>query len=101
MHPCASCEFKGRTFNELIEHEQRSHTKVIDPGAEFSAPKSNKLKDVIDWVRKHPDCTLKSGEAKLLLDEIDRLENIRVTALKAAEKLEAIIQREQFGRNMT
>lgn len=47
------------------------HVCKIDPGAEFSAPKSNKTQDIIDWVRKYPDCTLRSGEAKLLLDKIN------------------------------
>lgn len=46
---------------------------IVDPGNEFSGPSNKKLVELIVWLRKHPDMTLRSGEGKLLLDEIDRL----------------------------
>lgn len=33
----------------------------------------NRLEFVMDWVRRHPSCTLSSGEGAVLLAEIDRL----------------------------
>ncbi len=47
--------------------------RIIDPGNEFSKPKIEKLRRLEDWITRHPDCTLASGEARLLLDEIIRL----------------------------
>jgi hypothetical protein len=71
---CSSCEFVGRTFNELVEHGQQKHgEKAIDPGNEFSSPSTKKLAGVLEWVRRQPDANLKTGEGKLLVDEIDRL----------------------------
>ena len=46
---------------------------MIDPGAEFSHPKGT-LAWLMAFVRRHPDCTLPAGEAKMLLNEIDRLD---------------------------
>ena len=34
----------------------------------------DKLKFITSWLRKHPAATLGSGEGKILLDEIDRLQ---------------------------
>lgn len=74
MYPCERCEWISPSYNALIEHGQKMHgDKQVDPGNEFSSPSKKKLLDVIAWVRKQPDANLKTGEGKLLLDEIDRL----------------------------
>lgn len=74
MYPCDRCEFKAHTYNSLIEHGQQAHAdKPLDPGNEFSGPSDKKLTNIIMWVRKHPDMNLRTGEGKVLLDEIDRL----------------------------
>lgn len=88
MYHCGLCEFSSTSYNAVIEHDIQKHgAKVQDPGAEFSAPKSSKTKDIIEWVRKHPDCTLRGGEAKLLLDEIDKLQKEKDLADKEVDKL--------------
>jgi hypothetical protein len=43
-----------------------------DPGAEPGKIGVSKLPSLMDFIRRHPDCTLRGGEGKLLLDEIDR-----------------------------
>jgi hypothetical protein len=53
---------------------QPASERPIDPGAEFSRPREGKLPFIIGWVERHPACTLAGGEAKLLVDEITRLE---------------------------
>lgn len=50
--------------------------RPIDPGAEFARPREGKLPFLIEFVERHPACTLAGGEAKLLVDEIRRLEGI-------------------------
>ncbi len=70
---CAYCDFNAKSGDELGKHDAKEHSKKIDPGAEFSAPKSNKTIDLIAFIRRHPDCTLRGGEANLLVKEIDRL----------------------------
>lgn len=50
--------------------------RPIDPGAEFSKPRGEKLPWIIDFVKRNPFCTLPGGEAKLLVDEIDRLKTM-------------------------
>lgn len=54
--------------------------KVQDPGAEPSKIGVNKLPGIVAYLRRNPDATLRSGEGKLLLDEIDRLCLARVEA---------------------
>jgi hypothetical protein len=46
--------------------------RVIDPGAEPSAPKGS-LAWIIAYVMRHPFCTLAGGEAAILVKEIERL----------------------------
>jgi hypothetical protein len=71
---CATCGLDCPTYNTLIEHGIKAHAeKVLDPGNEFSSPNAKKLEGIIAWLRKQPDANLKTGEGKLLLDEIDRL----------------------------
>lgn len=56
-------------------------TAPLPDGADTFVPVVNrragyqqdKLAWVIAWIRKHPDATLASGEAALLVAEIDRL----------------------------
>lgn len=55
--------------------------KIIDPGNEFSGPKSGSLAWLIGMIRKHPDLNLKTGEGKMLVDEIDRL-NLELEKLR-------------------
>lgn len=52
---------------------QMRKEKQVDPGNEFSAPKPGGLTWLISLIRKQPDLNLKTGEGKMLLDEIDRL----------------------------
>jgi len=37
---------------------------------------NDKLTTVRDWLKKYPRATLTSGEGKVLLDEIERLESL-------------------------
>lgn len=46
---------------------------VSDPGAEPTKVGASKLPSLVAFIRAHPDCTLRGGEGKLLLDELDRL----------------------------
>lgn len=49
-------------------------TAIPDPAENHRAGyHKDKLQYVMEWVRRHPDSTLSSGEGKILLDEIDRL----------------------------
>jgi len=44
----------------------------------------DRLARVEEWLRKHPDATLQSGEGAVLLEEIDRLrEQLRLTHIEA------------------
>jgi hypothetical protein len=47
--------------------------KPIDPGAEFSKPKPHTLEWILDFIRRHPGASTRTGEADLLVAEIDRL----------------------------
>lgn len=51
-------------------------TRSIDPGNEFGAPKPGGLPWLIALLRKQPDLNLKTGEGRLLLDEVDRLSGL-------------------------
>ena len=52
-------------------------TAIPDPAENHrSGYHKDKLQYVMAWVRRHPDSTLTSGEGKVLLDEIDRLQEI-------------------------
>lgn len=52
-------------------------TAIPDPAENHRAGyHKDKLQYVMEWVRRHPDTTLTSGEGKILLDEIDRLQEI-------------------------
>lgn len=56
-------------------------TQIPDPAENHRAGyHKDKLQYVMGWIRRHPDTTLHSGEGKILLDEIDRLMNIRPVA---------------------
>ncbi len=46
---------------------------AIDPGNEPSAPKT-KLETLIDFIERHPSCTLAGGEGFLLVQRIRTLE---------------------------
>lgn len=52
-----------------------SQPRLLDPGAEPSAPKGS-LTWLIDWVERHPSCTLAGGEADMLVAEIHRLRQV-------------------------
>lgn len=62
-------------------------TRIIDPGAEFSAPKPGGLPWLIALLRKQPDLNLKTGEGKLMLDEIDRLAGELLVAQDTIQQL--------------
>ena len=52
-------------------------TAIPDPAENHRAGyHKDKLNYVMAWVRRHPDSTMASGEGKILLDEIDRLQEI-------------------------
>ncbi len=62
--------------------------KIIDPGAEFSKPRSEKLDQLIDRIDRLPERTLAPGEGAILVAEIRRLllENDNMRAQLALEK---------------
>jgi hypothetical protein len=65
-----------RGFKSYITSESKSNymTAIPDPAENHRAGyHKDKLQYVMEWVRRHPDSTLSSGEGKILLDEIDRL----------------------------
>lgn len=59
--------------------------KPIDPGAEFSKPRGEKLPWLLGFIERNPACTLAGGEGKILLDEIRRLEGRISNALHYCE----------------
>lgn len=98
---CHACAFSTVSFNTLIEHDIHVHgVKPVDPGNEFSSPSVKKLADVIAWVRKQPDANLKTGEGKLLLDEIDRVAGLLLVAQTEIKQLhdELVVERRRSSK---
>jgi hypothetical protein len=54
----------------------------------------DKFARVEEWLRKHPDATLQSGEGAVLLAEIDRLRAELAVAHAAIERVRALHERE-------
>lgn len=102
---CAHCMFDAKNGAELAQHDKEKHREKlpehlkilgravdkldgkIDPGNEFSGPSNKKLDDLINWIRRQPDANLRTGEAKLLLDEIDRLNEIITNLQKTGARV--------------
>ncbi len=49
---------------------------AIDPGAEFSRPRTIDLAFIMEWLERHPFASLATGEGKMLFDEIMRLRGL-------------------------
>lgn len=65
---CLTCDGTG-----IAQRFLTPAPNVIDPGAEPSKVGDSKLEPLIEWVERHPDCTLRSGEGAVLVKEIKRL----------------------------
>lgn len=107
MFPCERCIFVAQSYNALIEHGIKAHgDKLTDPGNEFSSPGAKKLADLMAWIRRAPDANLKTGEGKLLLDEIDHqtrradeAEDVVATLWVHLHRLDPVLTHELWEEN--